>query len=77
LLPECRLTTLGQVHFSTSGPLVYSWDGRRWRLDSGTFGGAIMSASTRTDVDNLLYATAVNDTLPLRASWRSRWPLPV
>jgi hypothetical protein len=57
---------------TTSCPLVYSWDGRRWRLDSGTFGGAIMSALTRTDVDNLLYATAVNDTLRLRTVNRAR-----
>ena len=40
-----------------SCPLVYSWDGEAWRLDSGTFGGAITRAATRTDVDNLVYAT--------------------
>lgn len=37
----------------TSCPLVYSWDGRSWRLDSGTFGGAILPSLARTDVDNL------------------------
>jgi hypothetical protein len=42
----------------TSCPLVYSWDGERWRLDSGTFGGAITEALARTDIDNLDYATA-------------------
>jgi hypothetical protein len=41
-----------------SCPLVYSWDGKEWRLDSGTFGGAIARALARTDVDNLEYATA-------------------
>jgi hypothetical protein len=41
-----------------SCPLVYSWDGKEWRLDSGTFGGAITEALARTDVDNLDYATA-------------------
>ena len=40
-----------------SCPLVYSWDGETWRLDSGTFGGAITRAAARTDVDNLVYAT--------------------
>ena len=36
-----------------SCPLVYSWDGEGWRLDSGTFGGAIFQPLARTDVDNL------------------------
>jgi hypothetical protein len=49
-----------------SCPLVYSWDGTRWRLDSGTFGGAIARALARTDVDNLAYAVAQRDTLRLR-----------
>jgi hypothetical protein len=49
-----------------SCPLVYSWDGSGWRLDSGTFGGAIARALARTDVDNLQYAIAVDDTLRLR-----------
>jgi hypothetical protein len=49
-----------------SCPLVYSWDGARWRLDSGTFGGAIARALARTDVDNLSYAVAERDTLHLR-----------
>ncbi len=39
-----------------SCPLVYSWDGTHWRLDSGTFGGAITRGAQRTDLDNLLYA---------------------
>lgn len=49
-----------------SCPLVYSWDGQRWRLDSGTFGGAIMPALARTEVDNLLHAVPVGDSLRLR-----------
>jgi hypothetical protein len=49
-----------------SCPLVYTWDGSRWRLDSGTFGGAIARALARTDVDNLAYAVAERDTLRLR-----------
>jgi hypothetical protein len=46
---------------SASCPLVYSWDGEGWRLDSGTYGGAITEALARTDVDNLDYATASAD----------------
>jgi hypothetical protein len=49
-----------------SCPLVYSWNGKQWRLDSGTFGGAIARALARTDVDNLAYAVAQRDTLQLR-----------
>jgi hypothetical protein len=49
-----------------SCPLVYSWDGSGWRLDSGTFGGAIARPLARTDVDNLQYAVAERNTLRLR-----------
>jgi hypothetical protein len=51
-----------------SCPLVYSWDGQGWRLDSGTFGGAIMQGLARTEVDNLVHLAAVNDSLRLRVS---------
>ncbi len=51
-----------------SCPLVYSWDGRHWRLDSGTFGGAIMEALQRTDLDNLDHATAEGGVLRLRVT---------
>ena len=51
-----------------SCPVVYSWDGVRWRLDSGTFGGAIMRALQRTDVDNLDYAVPREGTLRLRVA---------
>jgi Tol biopolymer transport system component len=49
-----------------SCPLVYSWDGKHWRLDSGTFGGAIVRALTRTDLDNLDFATPQNGVLRLK-----------
>jgi hypothetical protein len=51
-----------------SCPLVYAWDGTAWRLDSGTFGGAIAAAFQRTDVDNLIYATPQNGRLRLRVA---------
>ena len=49
-----------------SCPLVYSWDGKGWQLDSGTFGGAIMRPLARTDVDNLDFATAEHGRLRLK-----------
>ncbi|MDH3495210.1 MAG: hypothetical protein OER21_00395 [Gemmatimonadota bacterium] len=49
-----------------SCPMVYSWDGREWRLDSGTFSGAIAPPLTRTDVDNLEYARPDRGVLRLR-----------
>lgn len=49
-----------------SCPLVYSWDGSRWHLDSGTFGGAITPALARTDLDNLLFARPDNGLLRFR-----------
>ena len=57
----CRRT--GKI---CSCPLVYSWDGETWRLDSGTFGGAITRAAARTDVDNLVYATPTDGVLRLK-----------
>jgi len=51
-----------------SCPLVYSWDGRHWHLDSGTFGGAIAEALQRTDVDNLDFARAEDGRLRLRVA---------
>jgi hypothetical protein len=53
---------------SFSCPLVYSWDGARWRLDSGTFGGAITRGLQRTDVDNLDYAAPQDGMLRLRVA---------
>jgi len=51
-----------------SSPLVYSWDGHTWRLDSGTFAGAITEGAARADVDNLLYAVPKRGTLRLRVA---------
>jgi len=56
------------MNIKISCPLVYSWDGRRWRLDSGTFGGAIMEALQRTDLDNLDFARAEGGFLRLRVA---------
>ncbi|MGH7514823.1 MAG: hypothetical protein ACREOQ_18100 [Gemmatimonadales bacterium] len=55
-----------RVFLINSCPLVYSWDGTTWRLDSGTFGGAIARALARTDVDNLDFATPQDGILRLR-----------
>jgi hypothetical protein len=53
---------------SASCPQVYSWDGVRWRLDSGTFGGAFAEALERTDYDNLDYPVAENGQVHLRVA---------
>jgi hypothetical protein len=55
----------------SSCPLVYSWDGSEWHLDSGTFAGAIMPALQHTDLDELVRAVPVRDTLHLRVTGRS------
>jgi hypothetical protein len=57
---------------TTSCPVIYSWDGHQWRLDSGTFGGAIMPALSRTDIDNLASAATVGDTVRLRVANQAR-----
>ena len=49
-----------------SCPLVYSWDGTGWRLDSGTFAGAFLAPLARTDVDNLVHLTSTEGRLRLR-----------
>jgi hypothetical protein len=49
-----------------SCPLVYSWDGTNWRLDSGTFAEAITRGLIRTDVDNLDYALSQHGKIRLR-----------
>jgi hypothetical protein len=56
----------GGGEYYGSCPLLYSWDGKNWRLDSGTFGGAIMPALQRTDLDNLVYVKPQANTLRLR-----------
>jgi len=55
-----------------SCPLVYSWDGHRWRLDSGTFGGAIMHALARTDVDNLDFVQPEHGVMRLKLANEQR-----
>ncbi len=52
----------------TNCPRIHSWDGTAWRLDSGTFAGAIMPALARTDVDNLDFARAQDGILRLRVT---------
>ena len=56
------------MNWKFSCPLVYSWNGHHWRLDSGTFGGAIAEALQRTDVDNLDYAVEEGGLLRLRVA---------
>jgi hypothetical protein len=56
------------THPSASCPMVYSWDGTHWRLDSGTFGGAISRGLQRMDVDNLEHAFARDGQLRLRVT---------
>lgn len=56
----------GSCTACVSCPLVYSWDGSNWRLDSGTFGGAITRGLQRTDRDNLDYPVAPDGTVRLR-----------
>jgi hypothetical protein len=49
-----------------SCPLIYSWDGEAWRLNSVAFAGAIMQALARTDVGNLDFAQAQDGIVRLR-----------
>ncbi len=53
---------------ATNCPRIHSWDGTAWRLDSGTFAGAIMPALARTDVDNLDFARSQDGILRLRVT---------
>ncbi len=64
--PPPRRTTTSSGGEYISCPLVYSWDGEIWRLDSGTFGGAITRGAARTDLDNLVYATPNDGRLRLK-----------
>lgn len=56
----------GGGDYAGSCPLIDSWTGDRWVLDSGTFGGAIFPALTRTDLDNLPNAVAIDGDVRLR-----------
>lgn len=49
-------------------PLAYSWDGEAWRLDSGTFGGAIMAPLARTQVDRLAHLRPEDGEARVRVS---------
>ncbi len=49
-----------------SCPVVWSWDGAGWRLDSGTFGGAIARGLSRTDTDNLEFVRPERGAIRLR-----------
>jgi hypothetical protein len=53
---------------TTNCPRIHSWDGTAWRLDSGTYAGAIMQALARTDVDNLDFAKGQGGNLRLRVT---------
>lgn len=65
---DCCGPSFGNGDSLKSSPLVYSWDGRNWRLDSGTFAGAITEGAARTDVDNLVYPAAERGELRLKVS---------
>ena len=56
---------------SWSCPLIYSWDGEAWRLDSATYAGALMPALARTDVDNLDHPRAQDGIVRLRLTGES------
>jgi hypothetical protein len=58
----------GDPNCLSSCPLVYSWDGKHWRLDSGTFGGAITRGLARTDVDNLDFVAARDGIVRLKVT---------
>ena len=49
-----------------SCPYVYSWDGNQWRLESGTFAGAVARGVARTDVSLLAHAAAEGPVLRLQ-----------
>jgi len=51
-----------------SCPRLSSWDGERWHLDSGTYGGAILEPLRRTDVDELEHARALDGQVRVRLS---------
>jgi len=53
---------------TTNCPRIYGWDGTAWRLDSGTYAGALMQALARTDVDNLDVAQSQGGNLVLRVT---------
>ncbi|MEZ4393349.1 MAG: hypothetical protein R3A48_19865 [Polyangiales bacterium] len=56
----------GERYTSFSCPQVYSFDGRGWSLDSGTYSGAHLAAAPRTDHDVLEHLVAVDGEYRLR-----------
>jgi hypothetical protein len=54
--------------YGGSCPLVASFDGSGWVLDSETFGGAIFPAAQRTDWDNLDHLAETDGAYRLRVS---------
>ncbi|MGE5759541.1 MAG: hypothetical protein ACM37V_04175 [Gemmatimonadota bacterium] len=58
-------TTDTTIH---SSPYVYSWDGQGWRLESGTYAGAIARGVARTDVTLLARAVPQGSDLRLQVS---------
>jgi len=56
----------GDGCFLCSCPLIYSWTGQDWVLDSGTFGGAFLRPLAYTDMDNLEALAAAGGTVRLR-----------
>lgn len=61
--PECFTCRTDEP---ISCPLVYSWNGQEWLLDSGTFGGAFLRPLSRTDLDNLDFVREANGILRLK-----------
>lgn len=53
---------------SLSCPLVYAWDGSGWRLESGTFGGAVAPALARTELDVLDHVVTEDGFLRLKVA---------
>ena len=49
-----------------SCPMLYSWDGHGWVLDSGTYGGAFLRPFAYSDIDRLESLSARNGELRLR-----------
>ena len=49
-----------------SCPRAYSWDGKSWRLDSGTYGLSHFEAAPRTDFDRLDFLAPASGSYRLR-----------
>jgi len=49
-----------------SCPIAHSWDGAEWRIESNTFGGAILPALAYTDIDPIDFAREERGEIRLR-----------